>query len=406
MALALVAMPLSASADTPAGSTNEIANVAVASIPSWVGAIERGHVQAAIASVEPGADVLSSVAPASGEYSVGFDDGQNVPSGLADYFGTRAAIVTTTEGSIVTRAGIVVTCSLDEITTASGFLANVGADMTCPAAEPAGPSAITSAWAWGNSVDPLVDNRGLGQPGMAPAALALFATTRGLTHVNLSVPWAANEGAISTWVADCVAALHAEGITVSALGGDNGWLTDPTLAARWVSDALEAGDFDSVQFDVEPWNTSVEPDWATVTTQYVAMIDAARAESGSATIGIDAPWWLTTKTYGTMSVLDALLAATDTVAIVAFSDHALGTGGIVPLASDAVTAASAASVPFTIGVETDTPAIAGGAQYTFYDEGSSVLETETAKVRTAFATTPGYAGVTVEHVLAWGVLGA
>ena len=407
--LALVSVAAPAAATTspgspPSGSTRAIAETAVASIPSWVPAIERGHVVAAIAAVQPGVDVASSVVPEPGEYSVGFDDGQNVPSGLADVFGTRAAIVTTVEATVVTRAGIVVTCSLDQSTSASAFLASFAPDMTCPTPIPTTGSAITSAWAWGNSVDPLLDNRGLGQAGMAPAALAAFAVAHDLDHVNLSVPWAANEGAIATWLADCVAALHAEGITVSALGGDNGWLDDPALAARWARDAFAAADFDSVQLDVEPWNTPVAPDWSVVTPQYIAMLGSVRAEVGGASIGIDAPWWLTTVQVGSETVFDALLAASDTVAIVAFADHALGTGGIVPLSTGAVASAVAAGIPFTIGVETDTPAIAGGAEFTFFDEGATVLEAETALVRSAFGSHAEYRGVTVQHVLAWDAL--
>jgi hypothetical protein len=53
------------------------------------------------------------------------------------------------------------------------------------------------------------------------------------------------------------------------------------------------------------------------------------------------------------------------------------------------------------GVETDIPEIAGGKQYTFYEEGSAVLGAETAKVRAAFSALPGYDGVTVEHLHAW-----
>lgn len=401
--LSLFAAVAPASAATP-GATRTIAQTAAASIPSWVPAIERGHIQAAIASVDPSGDVMSTVIPSAGEYSVGFDNGQNIASGLPDYFGTRAAIVSTHEGTVVTRAGMVVTCDLPTSISASAFLAQVDDALTCPSVAPAGPSAITSAWAWGNSVDPLLDNRGLGQAGMAPAALAAFATQHGLSHVNLSVPWAANEGAIAVWLADCVAALHAEGITVAALGGDNGWLSEPALAARWARDAFAVANFDAVQFDVEPWNTPTEPDWSVVTPQYVAMIKAARAEVGDATVGIDAPWWLTTKQSGAGTVLDELLAATDTVAIVAFADHALGTGGIVPLSTDAVASAVSAGVPFSIGVETDTPAIAGGAAFTFHDEGAAVLEAQTALVRAAFETTAGYRGVTVEHVLAWAAL--
>ena len=64
-------------------------------------------------------------------------------------------------------------------------------------------------------------------------------------------------------------------------------------------------------------------------------------------------------------------------------------------------AASAAGLPFTVGVETDTAEVAGGAQFTFIDEGPTVLEQETALVADAFGTLPGYEGVTVEHHRAW-----
>ena len=396
-------MPAAADEST---DLHAIATTAVSSIPAWVTAIERGHVQAAIAATAPGTDVLATVAPAAGEYSVGFDDGQNVPSGLTDYFGTRSAIVTTTSGAVFTRAGAVVVCALpDGVTTASGLLAVVGADLTCPTAPVVGgPSAITTMWAWGNSVDPEDDARGLGQAGMAPAAIAAFAVAHDLDSVYLSVPWAANEGAIAPWLAASVDALHAEGITVSALGGDTAWLATPTLATEWVTDALDAADFDAVQFDVEPWTEAAEPDWAVVTPLFVTMLDDAAVAAGDIPIGLDLPWWLTTKTVGTTTVFDTLLGHVDSAAIVAFSDHALGTGGIVPLSAAAVASCIAASVPFTIGVETDTPAVAGGAEFTFYDEGSAVLETEVAKVRDAYGTSAGYRGVTVEHLLSWSTL--
>lgn len=43
----------------------------------------------------------------------------------------------------------------------------------------------------------------------------------------------------------------------------------------------------------------------------------------------------------------------------------------------------------------------GGKQHTFFAQFSAALEGEAAKVRAALAATPGYDGVTVEHLLAW-----
>jgi hypothetical protein len=434
LAIASVALTVAASAppaearmiSDPVQSTTFVSAISASLVDTIVVAhpfaIERGNVQAAMVSAHtelaagtpPWRDELGDTVPTEGSFSVAFDNGRGSPSGLPDSFGSRAAVLAPAPdgsgfvGAVVDTSGASVLCATTA-TTAAALLDATSDALECAGAAtetpvPTGPSAVTSMWAWGNSVDPAVDNRGLGQPGMAPAAIAEFASAHGLSAVYLSAPWASNEGAIATWLRDCVAALHGEGIVVSALGGDTAWLDDTALAARWVDDALAAADFDAVQLDVEPWVGQAEPDFSTITPRMTALLDAARVAAGAVPVGIDLPWWVATKPYGSRSAFDAIVDHADSVAIVAFADHAAGTGGIVPLATDAVRAASTAGTPFTIGVETDTPAIAGGAQFTFYDEGPAVLETEVAAVRAAFGSVPGYRGVTVEHLLAWSAL--
>ena len=95
---------------------------------------------------------------------------------------------------------------------------------------------------------------------------------------------------------------------------------------------------------------------------------------------------------GSPTVLELTLPQFDGIAVVAFADHAAGSDGIIALAQPAATAASVAGKPFTIGVETDTPEVAGGAQYTFFDEGSAVLEAEAGLVHDAFVDLAGYSG--------------
>jgi hypothetical protein len=265
-------------------------------------------------------------------------------------------------------------------------------------------SAITGMWAWGNDVSPSDDFRGLGQPQFAPATLAAFAGDHGLRSVRLSVPWAADQGtAFATSLSQSVDALHAQGSEVAALGGDAGWVADPALAVQWMTAAHAVAAFDSVQLDVEPWTS---PDWPTDTAaiaQFVTMVAAAQsaAHSMGMQLGVDLPWWLADKPYAASTILDALLPHLDSVSIVAFADHASGDDGIISLSSPAAQQAAAAGVPFTIGVETDTPAVAGGSQYTFYDEGSAELEAAADTVRIAYSATPGYQGVVVEHYLSW-----
>lgn len=266
-------------------------------------------------------------------------------------------------------------------------------------------SAITGVWAWGNSVDPAVDERGRGQADLAPAAIARVARTRGLQRVFLNAPWATNVGPMAVWFSDAVSTLAEAGVAVSVLGGDAGWFDQPHLAATWLTAARATAEVDSVQLDVEPWAGRPEPiDPVLLAEGYLRLIEAVRDAAGSLPIGADLPWWLARTSYGGGTVFDALVAELDSVAIIAFSDTADGSAGILELAGPAVRAAAASGTPFTIGVETDTPEVAGGAQYTFFDEGSAVLEAETAKVRAALKGTPGYQGVTVEHLLAWNTL--
>ena len=409
----------SASAATPVpGPLATIGAATIAQLPPGAAAIERGHVRAALTEVhaenDPTSaewiDMPSAVTPASaGSFSVGFDDGHGSPSGLPDSFGTRAAIVTVSGsgyvGTVITLSGQSVVCDLGtRISSASALLAAVST-LTCPSRAPhAGTSAITSLWAWGNSVDPAVDNRGLGQPGMAPDSMAAFAKKHHIKTVYLSVPWAANQGAIADWLGASVDALHAKGLKVAALGGDSAWLAQPQLAAQWLTDARAAAHFDSVELDVEPWAGNANPDFTVITPQLVGVVDAVRGAAGSLPVGIDLPWWLTERSAGSSSVFDVVVQHVDSVAIVAFADHASGADGIVALASAAAASAQSAGVKFSIGVETDTPAVAGGAQFTFYDEGADALAAETTAAAASFAGQAGFTGISVEHLLSWKAL--
>lgn len=302
--------------------------------------------------------------------------------------------------SAITSAALAVVIGGSLVAAAPATAVTQRVDATAPT------SAITSMWAWGNPIDPATDVRGEGLPQFEPQALADFAAAHHLRTVFLSVPWAADEGAFGVWLTDAVNALHAAGVTkVAALGGDPAWADDPSLAATWTSAALRAAPFDAVQFDVEPWVVSSDDQLPAVVAQLQAMYDAARAAAGTVPIGADLPWWLAAKPQpGGGTAFDALLPHLKSVAIVAFSDHAAGTDGIVALAKPAATAAANKRIPFTIGVETDTPEVAGGPAATFGDDSAALLESETAKVRTALGGLRGYGGVTVEHLLSWQTL--
>lgn len=269
--------------------------------------------------------------------------------------------------------------------------------------EGSSPSALSAMWAWGNPIDPSTDARGLGQPQFEPEALAAFASEHGLHTVYLSVPWAADQGAFATWLPEAVDALHGAGVTtVAALGGDPAWADQPELAATWTRAALATAPFDAVQFDVEPWVGATDDQLPGITAKLATMYDTAAAAAAGVPVGADLPWWLAAKPgVRGASLFDGLLPHLDSVAIVAFVDHAGGDDGILALATPAANAASDAGLPFTIGVETDTPEVAGGPGATFGDDTPGALEAQTALVRSALGGLPGYRGVTVEHLLSW-----
>lgn len=266
---------------------------------------------------------------------------------------------------------------------------------------PSPASAITGTRAWGNSVDPSLDERGRGQADLAPRAIAGFARSKGLERVFCNAPWATHTEPLRTWFSDAVASLGAAGIDVAVLGGTPEWFDRPALAAAWLTDARATATLSAVHLDVEPWSVSGTIDPARLVTGYLRMLEAVRSAAGALAVGADLPWWLATVPSGRGTVFDALVAELDSVVILAYSDHADGRGGILDLAAPAVRGAVASQTRFTIGVETDTPAIAGGKQHTFFEEGSAVLEAEATTVRAALASIPGYAGITVEHLSAW-----
>ncbi|MEN0129116.1 MAG: hypothetical protein AAGC49_06720 [Brevundimonas sp.] len=257
---------------------------------------------------------------------------------------------------------------------------------------------FSAMWAWDNPVPASVDARGRGYAPAEPDRLVAFARAHGLTHVMLAAPWAADEGPVGEWFTAALRALDDAGIAASALGGDPGWLGSPALAVQW-SRAARAAGATAVHLDLEPWAL---PAWGSDRTgsisRWLAVLDAVRADLAGAALGVDCPWWLAAEP-GT--VFDDAVARADRVVVVAFADHAAGSDGILALASPA---AHRCPVPFTIGVETDTPEVAGGPQFTFYDEGAAVLEREAALVTTAFADLTGFEGVAVEHHRAWRTL--
>lgn len=274
-----------------------------------------------------------------------------------------------------------------------------------PAGEPAtARTTFGSMWVWDNSLTTDQDNRGTGYAAADPQTIVEFARQHNLRQVHIAAPWVSDEGPVAAWMDETTTALHDAGFEVGVLGGDPGWLEDPALAVTWALDAISTRPVDYVQLSLEPWTL---PSWTTdragTVERWEATMDAVKAALPSGvTLSLDAPYWLaTTPGPDSGTLFDAVLERADALTIVTFVDHAAEFDGIIALSAPARAAAGAAGVPYLVGLETDTPAIAGGAAFTFYDDGADALVREADLVAEALADDPLFGGVAVEHYRAW-----
>ena len=266
---------------------------------------------------------------------------------------------------------------------------------------PATGSPITAMWAWDNPVDPALDPHGRGYAPASAERLAAFARAGALREVHLLAPSAAADGPVAAWLRETVTALHDAGVSVSAVTGVRG------ATAGWATTATALAPFDRLQVAVVPWSP---PDGSPGQGSTAAGTGAAVADAltvvrtAAPGVPVDAcvPWWfaeVAADDGGTL--LRPVVAAADRVALAAPGRCAEGPDGVLERASPAVAVLVAAGRPFSVGVQADTPEVAGGADVTFWDEGPVALIRECAVVAGALAAVPGFEGVTVKSHRAW-----
>ncbi|WNB85817.1 hypothetical protein [Cellulomonas sp. ATA003] len=258
-------------------------------------------------------------------------------------------------------------------------------------------SAITAMWAWDNPVDPAHDPRGRGYAPAAADRLAAFARAGGLREVHVLAPSGTAGGPVDAWLAEVVAALHDAGLTVSAVAGTRG------ATPGWVEATLAVAPWDRLQVAVVPWTTPGEGRTpADVGRSVTDALGAVTAAAAGVPVDACVPWWLATATTDDgHPLLEPVLTGASRVALAAPGASAHGPGGVLELAAPAVELLVAAGRPFTIGVQTDVPELAGGTEHTFFDEGPVALIRECGAVAAALADVPGFDGVAVKAHRAW-----
>jgi hypothetical protein len=218
--------------------------------------------------------------------------------------------------------------------------------------------------------------------------IVAFATARHLREVYVAVPLSG----VDDDVASLTAALRANGIAVSCLGGDPTWTVDHDAALNWAFRATTDAVFDGVHLDVEPWALPRWPDDAGALMGSFATLVDEMAEV--APLAVDLVPWLTTEHRETVS---RIVRQCNSVTVLAYRDNA---AAILAEADAMLRLCRTAGIPHRIGVETQTPTAAIPANTTFGDDGEAAMRRELGDVATRMRP-PLFDGFAVHHLESW-----
>lgn len=263
------------------------------------------------------------------------------------------------------------------------------------AAKPAGasspPTHDRAMWVWD-------------QP--AARSLVRFAESHHVTDLFLAVPREFGSSAALPWVRSIHDAVAGKGIRLHALGGDPGWIDDPSAAVAWQDDALASGLFVGSHVDIEPW---VRADWqsdnAAVVERYLATLTAL-AEATNLPVEADIAFWLYQVGSPAGTALDAaVLQRVDAVTILSYRNTASGPDSITGVAAETLAAARWAGKPARLAVETrylGDDAVA--RKQTFYGQADTALDRAMREVDALAAGNSSYRGIGVHDYTGWDAL--
>ncbi len=241
-----------------------------------------------------------------------------------------------------------------------------------------------------------------------PQALVDAAVTRGVTELFLAVPPNVGTSGQLPRIEQTIARAHSAGIRVSALGGDTGWVDDPTWAmTNWVSPTLAVAGFDGLHLDVEPYTS---PAWTTQRAaqvkKYLALLTTIAAEAGALPVEADVPFWFGTISSARRVPLDeAVLRRVDGVSIMAYRNTATGADGSLSLSAPTLRTAGDLGKYARIGQETrflgTDPTL---TKQTFHGQGATQMHAQFSLIDGALTGTRGYRGVAVHDHVGWSAL--
>ena len=232
------------------------------------------------------------------------------------------------------------------------------------------------------------------------ATTVKFAKARGITQLFVSVPDDVTTSSQLPRLRDLSSRARAAGMRVDALGGQPGWIDDPTwVVDHWLRPAIATGLFTGIHVDMEPYTTpSWTSDRAGVVNRYLSTLTALSAAAGPThPVEADIPFWFNQIPAGSGSTFDReIITRTAGITIMAYRNTAAGPDGTIALAAPEVAAAASLGKPARIGQETNyLGSDPESVKQTFYGMTRTRMEIQLAQVRQAFAGNAGYAGLAI-----------
>ena len=237
----------------------------------------------------------------------------------------------------------------------------------------------------------------------SPVATVDLAVSAGVDQLFVAIPPNVTTSSQLPDIRTLADRARAAGIRVDALGGDPGWVDNPTwVVTYWLKPAKSTGLFTGFHVDVEPYSTPAwTSDRSAVVSRYLTLLDKLKANAGTYPIEADIPFWFNTipatASGGAASSLDReIMKRTAGVTVMAYRHTAAGPDGTLDVASAALAAGAALGKPVRLGQETtylgDT---AVDRKQTFYGWTRTDMEVQLAQVNAGAAWYTSYAGLAI-----------
>jgi hypothetical protein len=240
-----------------------------------------------------------------------------------------------------------------------------------------------------------------------PAATVQLAQEAGVRQLFVAVPPRLADSPLLPQIREISQRAAAAGIRVDALGGDPGWVDDPSWVVRnWLEPAMGTGLFTGVHVDIEPWTTSAwQTDRDGVVQRFVSTLDTLVEAAAPAPVEADVPCWFHEVPASGVTLDRAVLSRVAGVSVMAYRDTAAGEDGTITLATPAVAAATELGRRARVGQETHDLGDGPVAQkQTFFGQTRSDLEEQVAQVEAAFSGQAGYAGIAIHDAKGYAAL--